>query len=231
MTLVYAARSKANPSHEGKAAFLSAPRKISGHHLFTSGLQLPLENPAGVPPSPRCTPATTHTAEPTAGLSGPRRHSPLLPPQKRGTTRAAQRCHHHAAAVRCAQMGSPSMQLHIRAPKADKMKGTERAALERVFSYVPAKLQAFHIKNEKLLSDTALNNARKIFRILTTFTFLKSKAQLPQTYRIVGAGRDLLPSTSIPSPSQQGCAVSFHAPACTDCHNPGASPCTWICWT
>lgn len=159
MTLVYAARSKANPSHEGKAAFLSAPRKISGHHLFTSGLQLPLENPAGVPPSPRCTPATTHTAEPTAELPGPRRHSPLLPPQKRGTTRAAQRCHHHAAAVRCAQMGSPSMQLHIRAPKADKMKGTERAALRRVFSYVPAKLQAFHIKNEKLLSDTALNNA------------------------------------------------------------------------
>lgn len=51
------------------------------------------------------------------------------------------------------------MQLHIRAPKADKMKGTGRAALGRVFSYVPAQLQAFHIKNEKLLSDTALNNA------------------------------------------------------------------------
>ena len=35
-----------------------------------------------------------------------------------------------------------------------------------------------------------------------------------------------------PGPFQQGCAPSFHPPACTDsrgCHHPGARPCTWIC--
>jgi len=38
----------------------------------------------------------------------------------------------------------------------------------------------------------------------------------------------------LPSPFQQGCALSFHPPICIygrACYDPGASPCTWFCWT
>lgn len=123
---------------KGKAAFLqlhlSAP--ILGHHLFTSGLQLRLEHLTGVsPPSPRCTPAAPHPADRTTGLPGPRRQSSLLSPQ-RCAHRSTGRPNPHSAAIRRAaaarsgRMGLPSMRLHIRAPKADKMKGTDRAALE-----------------------------------------------------------------------------------------------------